>query len=58
LTNLKKSGDSIDELEIYFCLEVEVEVEGENKVIIEELIPNGSNIKVTKENLDEYIDKR
>jgi hypothetical protein len=50
---LKKERDNLDSLEIYFI----VQYEKDGKLMTDELVPDGSNIKVTAENLDDYITK-
>jgi hypothetical protein len=54
LSKLKAYKESLEDFEIYFC----VEYECGGKIVSEELVPNGSNIKVTQHNLDDYITKR
>ncbi len=54
MNNLKTSVDCIEDLEIYFNVEYFIE----NELNTDELIIGGSKIKVTKYNLDEYINKR
>jgi len=44
----------LDDLGIYFNIEYILN----GKLVSEDLIPNGSQIHVTKENLDQYIAKR
>jgi hypothetical protein len=46
--------DRVEDLELYFV----VQYEHFGKMVHDELIPNGSNVQVTQDNLDEYIIKR
>ncbi len=46
--------DNVEDLELYFSVEFELL----GKIVQDELIPNGSNIRVTNKNLHEYIKKR
>ena len=46
--------DNIDELELFFV----VNYEKDGVIITEEIITEGANMNVTKENLDLYIDQR
>ena len=50
-----KNMENVEDLEIYFNIEY---VDNKGKLISEDLITNGSNIKVTKNNLDYYIETR
>ncbi len=49
-----KKIDKLDDLGIYFSIEYILN----GKLVSEDLIPNGSRIHISKENLDEYIKKR
>lgn len=49
-----KKFEKLDDLGIYFNLEYILN----GKLVSEDLIPNGSSIHVSKENLNEYIQKR
>lgn len=49
-----KKIEKLDDLGIYFNVEYILN----GKLVSEDLIPNGSSIHVSKENLDEYIKKR
>jgi len=49
-----KKFEKLDDLEIYFNVEYILN----GKLVSEDLIPNGSTIHVSKENLNEYIKKR
>ena len=54
LLSLKQmSHEELDSMEIYYTYQYE---NSEGKLIIDELIPNGENTKVT--NIDDYIEKR
>ena len=54
LLSLKQmSPEELDSMEIYYTYQYE---NSEGKLIIDELIPNGENTKVT--NIDDYIEKR
>ena len=54
LLSLKQmKPEELDSMEIYYTYQYE---DSEGKLIIDELIPNGENIKVT--NIDDYIEKR
>lgn len=55
LKELKKLEDQLSELSLFFNIEQKNE---QNQIITQELIPDGANIPVTKENLDLYISKR
>lgn len=46
--------EKLDDLGIYFNVEYILN----GKLVSEDLVPNGSNIHVSKDNLDEYINKR
>ena len=54
LIELKKNGDDLLSLELYFS----IQYYENKKLITDELIQNGNNILVTSDNLDEYIEKR
>ena len=56
LVSMKEEcGENIALCEIYFTFDYEDE---SGRFLQEDLIPNGRNILVTQDNLDEYIDKR
>lgn len=55
LKELKKLEDQLSDLSLFFNIE---QKNDQNQIISEELIPDGANIPVTKENLDLYISKR
>ena len=52
---MRKMQDELEQLEVYFNIQYENE---HKEIITDDLISNGSNIKVTKDNIDLYIDKR
>lgn len=55
LEDMRKMQDELEQLEVYFNIQYENEYK---EIITDDLISNGSNIKVTKDNIDLYIDKR
>jgi hypothetical protein len=51
LSRLKREKDNLEDLEIYFIVQYEMD----GRLLTDELIPGGLDIKVTKDNLDDYI---
>lgn len=49
-----KTHPNVEELELYFVLTDEIQ----GAIFTKDLIPNGSQIKVTNSNLDNYIERR
>jgi hypothetical protein len=51
LNRLRSEKENLESLEIYFI----IQYEKDGTLLTDELIPDGNNIKLTSENLEDYI---